>query len=84
MSQATILLSQSSVFHLQKLAKDVHHTTGERHRLADENSMLKLLKKAALSNESTVQVDLKNFARDLNDSQLDSFLRRGVMLKKLA
>jgi hypothetical protein len=77
------IFTQSSIFHLQKLAKNVHGSTGQRHKLADQNSMLKLLKTAVLSNDSMVKGDLSNFKKGLNDKQIDTFLRHGVILSQV-
>lgn len=79
-----LVLNPSSIFHLQKLAHDVRSTTGIRHKLADENSMMKLLKKATISDNSAVQRDLKAFANELNEEQINSLLSRGVILRQSA
>ncbi len=79
-----LILNQSSILHLQKLAHDVRSTTGIRHRLADENSMMKLLKKATISENIAVQRDLKAFASELDEKQISSLLSRGVVLRQSA
>jgi len=79
-----LILNQSSILHLQKLAHDVRSTTGVRHKLADENSMMKLLRKATVSDNSAVQRDLKAFASELDEKQISSLLSRGVVLRQNA
>lgn len=79
-----LILNDTSIFHLQKLAHDVRSTTGVRHRLSDENSMMKLLKKATISENSAVQRDLKAFASELGEEQINSLLSRGVILRQTA
>jgi hypothetical protein len=76
-----LIFSQSSIFYLQKIAHNVHSSTGVRHKLSDQNSMLKLLKTATLSSNSVVQEDLEMFARDLNSQQVSELMGRGVILK---
>ncbi len=78
--QQPLIFSQSSIFYLQKLAHDLHSSTGVRHKLANENSMLKLLKAATLSSSSMVQEDLQMFAKDLNKNQVHTLMGRGVIL----
>lgn len=80
---ADLIFSQASIFHLQKLAHHVHTSTGVRHRLADENSMMKLLKSATLSYNDDVQQDLQAFMRDLNEKQVTTLMGRGVILRKV-
>ena len=77
----TMLFSQSSIFYLQKIAHTVHSSTGVRHKLANENSMLKLLKAATLSSSAMVQEDLEQFAKDLDKDQVNRLISRGVILK---
>jgi hypothetical protein len=81
---SNLIFSQASIFHLQKLAHHVHSSTGVRHRLSDENSMMKLLKTATLSYNEDVQQDLDAFMRDLNDKQVTTLMGRGVILRKIA
>ncbi len=77
-----LIFNQSSIFHLQKLAHDVRSSTGIRHKLSDENSMMKLLKKATLSNNSNVRQDLDNFTSELDEKQLNTLMNHGVVLKQ--
>ena len=77
----SLIFSQSSIFYLQKIAHNVHSSTGVRHKLSDQNSMLKLLKTATLSSNSIVQEDLEMFAKDLNKEQVNELMGRGVILK---
>lgn len=79
-----MIFSQSSIFYLQKLAHDVHSTTGVRHKLSDQNSMLKLLKTATLSGSTEIQEDLTMFAKDLDKKQREELIGRGVILKQRA
>lgn len=77
-----MIFSQSSIFYLQKIAHNLHSSTGVRHKLSEENSMLKLLKAATLSSNGEIREDLDKFAEDLDRNQLDELMGRGVMFKK--
>lgn len=79
-----LIFSQSSIFHLQKLAHDMHSISGVRHKLSNENSMMKLLKKASLSHNNTVRSDLQKFADELDAKQLRTLMNHGIILRKTA
>lgn len=79
-----IIFSQSSIFHLQKLAHDMHSVSGERHKLSNENSMMRLLKKASLSQDDIVRDDLQRFADNLDAKQISALMSHGIILKKTA
>lgn len=77
-----LILSQSSVFYLQKIAHDVHADSGVRYKMSNESSMLNLLKVATLSKNSSVRKDLDRFASDLNKDQLKTLMSHGVILRQ--
>ena len=84
MSDLDLVFSKCSLFHLQKLASHVRTSTGSRHKLSDQNSMMQLLKKAVLSDNDNVQLDLNNFVSHLDDSQLQTLRKQGILLKRKA
>lgn len=79
-----LIFTQSSIFHLQKLAHDMHSISGVRHKLSNENSMMKLLKKASLSQNDTVRSDLQKLADELDTQQIRTLMSHGIILRKSA
>lgn len=76
-----LILSQSSVFYLQKIAHDVHADSGVRYKISNESSMLNLLKAATLSKNRLVKEDLNRFASDLDKAQIKTLMSHGVVLR---
>lgn len=81
MESDKIIFNDSSLLYLQKIAKEVKTTTGERHRLADENSMLRLLKVATESKHNKVQDNLDQFSQKLDAKQHKLLSEQGISLK---
>lgn len=80
----SIVFNESSILHLQKLAKDVKTSTGVKHRLSDENSMLRLLKLATEAKQQHIRNDLDAFVNELSVEQVNKLKSRGVMVNKAA
>lgn len=74
-----IILSQSGVYRLQKLANQVHNTTGIRHRLSDQASMLKLIDFSSHCENSLIHTYLAAFASELDAGTLESLENQGIL-----
>ena len=73
-----LIFSQSGVYRLQQLASQVHHITGTRHKLSDENAMLDLLRDCAKSKHKVIQTYFAAFSSELSDDQINKLRARGV------
>ncbi len=73
-----LILSQASVYRLHQLANKARNLTGVRHRLADEASMLKLIRDCAFSNNHQIKFQLANFIDSLGSDQLQALSAHGI------
>ena len=77
----TLIFSQTAIFRLQQLASQYYHSTGERHRLANENGILELLQSSALISDRKVRAAYDAFVMELNKRQIDALTERGIRLR---
>lgn len=77
----TLIFSQTAIFRLQQLASQYYHTTGERHRLANESGILELLQSSALISDRKVRTAYDAFVMELNKRQIDALANRGIKLR---
>ena len=73
-----LIFSQSGVYRLQQLASQVHHITGTRHKLSDEQDMLDLLRDCSKSKHKVIQTYFAAFTSELDEDQTNSLRARGV------
>lgn len=74
-----IIFPQSGIFHLQKLAHQIYATTGIRHRLSNETSMLNLIKHSANSNNQLTRQYFKDFTNAAGEETITKLSRMGVI-----
>ena len=77
----SLIFSQSAIFRLQQLGSQYFHYTGERHKLAEENGILNLIQSSAIIPDRKVRNAYHAFLMELNKSQIDALLERGVKLR---
>ncbi len=77
----TLIFSQSAIFRLQQLGSQYYHHTGVRHRLANPQSVVELLRATALSQEKDIRICYEAFVLELNKRQIDALATRGVQLR---
>ena len=75
-----LILSQASVYRLHQLANKARTVTGERHRLADEAGLLKLIRDCAFSSNTQIKWQLANFIDSLGSDQLQALSAHGIQL----
>jgi len=77
----TLIFSQTAIFRLQQLGSQYYHSTGERHRLANESGILELLQSSALISDRKVRTAYDAFVMELNKRQIDALTQRGIKLR---
>ncbi|MFO1390480.1 hypothetical protein [Cellvibrio sp.] len=78
---SALIFSQSAIFRLQQLGSQYYHYTGERHKLAEENGILDLIQCSAIIPDRKVRSAYHAFLMELNKSQINALLERGVKLR---
>lgn len=78
-----LIFSQTAIFRLQRLGSQYYHHTGERHRLADEHGILDLLESSGAIKDRKVRSAYDAFLMELDQSQIDALIQRGVTLRRL-
>lgn len=76
-----LIFSQSAIFRLQQLGSQYYHSTGERHKLAEENGILNLIQGSAIIPDRKVRNAYNAFLMELNKPQIDALVERGVKLR---
>lgn len=77
----TLIFSQTAIFRLQQLGSQYYHSTGERHRLANESGILELLQSSALISDRKVRAAYDAFVMELNKRQIDALAARGIKMR---
>lgn len=78
----TLILSQTAIFRMQRLASCIYHKTGQRHRMATQDGMLELLREGAASRDAEICAQYDAFVRELNKRQIDMLEASNVKLHK--
>jgi DNA gyrase/topoisomerase IV subunit A len=76
-----MIFSQTGVYRLQQLAKQVHSITGIRHKLSDPEEVITLLKESSRSNHQVIQAFYMAFTSELDQHQIISLTNQGIPLK---
>ncbi len=76
-----LIFSQTAIFRLQQLGSQYYHSTGERHKLANESGILDLLRDSAILSDSNVRMAYDAFVMELNKRQIDDLAQRGIKLR---
>jgi len=79
---SSLSLSTDNIISLTKLESAVRREYGQRHTLAEESSLLQLLKLAAESTNQTIQLAFFQFLEGLNQQEKDKLIYRGVAVSK--
>ncbi len=74
------IFSQSGVYRLQQLANQVHSTTGVRHRLSNQDSLLRLLDFSSHCSDNIIQTYLVAFTSELDTEVINDLKERGVLV----
>lgn len=77
----TLIFSQSAIFRLQQLVSQHYHHTGVRHKLANQEGILDLLRESALITDRKVRNSYDAFVLELNKRQIDALSDRGITLR---
>ena len=77
----TLIFSQSAIFRLQQLVSQHYHYTGVRHKLANQEGILDLLRESALITDKKVRNSYDAFVLELNKRQIDALSDRGIKLR---
>ncbi len=76
----SLMLSQSSIYHLQKLSTLVKQKTGVRHQLADMKSTINLLRFSCTSPDELVHDYYEDFCSTLEEDQREYLQFRGLLM----
>jgi hypothetical protein len=78
----SLIFSQIAIFRLQQLGSQYYRQSGVRHRLANENGIIELLRSSAVITERGVSGAYDAFVMELNVRQIDALAERGIRLRK--
>lgn len=74
-----IIFSQASIFHLYRLGHLIFATTGIRHRLSDDLSMLMLIKYCSTSTDPIVNRQFSAFLSTVDDKTIEQLAKRKII-----
>jgi hypothetical protein len=76
---SNIIFSQSSIFHLYRLGHLACSSTGVRHRLSDELSMLMLIKHCSTSADSSVVKQFSAFLSTVDEPTISLLIAKKII-----
>ncbi len=76
----SLTLSQTAIFSLDQLAKQVYRESGLRCKLADKRCILRLLKFSSISASRAIRYRFSQFLKKLSYQQLKLLLSYGIQL----
>lgn len=75
----TVIFSQGSIFHLQKLEAEFRRRQGERFRLSDEAQRLELIRRSSLSSDQVIQKYFRRFCHELEPALVEELVSLGIV-----